>query len=57
MVVSIVSSSVTLSRIFELFKIVLRRLACVKCSFRSTRLSTFSGFSSCSVCSGFLSVV
>ena len=55
--VSIVSSSFSLSRIFELFKIVVRLLASVKCSFRSTRSSTFSGFSSCSVWSGFLSNV
>ena len=30
-----------MSRIFELFKIVLRRLACVKCSFRPSWLLAF----------------
>ena len=39
--VSIVSSSFSLSRIFELFKIVVRLLACVNCTFSPSWLLAF----------------
>ena len=47
-----------LSRLFELFNIVLPRLACLKCCFLLSRLSKlFINFSCCSVRSEFSTVV